>query len=307
MATFNGTATDDILPLAGADNSGDDVFYGWGGNDVLYGGMGSDTLYGEMGDDLLVGGAGVDDLFGGFGSDTVSYADEGGFVNVDLAIGEARITYDIRLGTQLADRLSEVENVIGTARQDYLFGNDVANRLSGGGDDDRIGGRGGNDVLDGGDGNDVLDGGAGADLLQAGVGNDILFGSDGDDTLQGMAGNDELGRGAGKDTMLGGSGADRFVFQSVGEATPSAGLRDVIADFSHADGDKIDLSGIDANVNLAGDQAFEWSGVTPFYGVAGQLHFTKGALEGDIDGDRVADFSIQMPNATVPLSVDLIL
>ena len=107
MTTFNGTATDDTLPLAGADNSGDDVLYGWGGNDILYGGLGEDILIGEMGNDLLVGGAGVDNLYGGSGLDTASYADVGGMVAVDLALGEAWITDDITCGSQLADRLYE--------------------------------------------------------------------------------------------------------------------------------------------------------------------------------------------------------
>ncbi len=174
MTTFNGTATDDALPLSGADNSGNDILYGWGGNDILYGGLGDDTLIGEMGNDLLVGGAGVDNLFGGSGLDTASYADIGGMVAVNLAMGEARITDDIRDGSQLADRLYDVENVIGSARSDLLLGNDVANNLAGGAGDDWLEGANGNDLLDGGDGSDSLNGGLGNDLLVGGTGTDYF-------------------------------------------------------------------------------------------------------------------------------------
>ena len=85
-----------------------------------------------------------------------------------------------------------------------------------------------------------------------------MAGGFGSDTLNGAGGNDTLIGGTWRDTLNGGSGADRFLFESVADSSPSA--RDVIWDFSRVDGDKIDLSGIDANVNVAGDQAFEYSG-----------------------------------------------
>jgi serralysin len=47
-----------------------------------------------------------------------------------------------------------IENAVGGSARDYLFGNDVANKLSG---------NGGNDVLDGHIGDDIYTGGAGAD------------------------------------------------------------------------------------------------------------------------------------------------
>ena len=46
MTTFTGTSGNDILPLTGADNSGDDVLYGLAGHDTLEGGAGNDTLEG---------------------------------------------------------------------------------------------------------------------------------------------------------------------------------------------------------------------------------------------------------------------
>jgi serralysin len=64
------------------------------------------------------------------------------------------------------------------------------------------------------------------------------------------------------------AGADTFVFSALSD---SAGASiDVLADFSTAQNDKINLSAIDANSLLAGDQAFSWVGTGAFTNVAGQ-------------------------------------
>ena len=99
--------------------------------------------------------------------------------------------------------------------------------------------------LTGGAGDDKLTGGAGADRLTGAAGADKLTGAAGDDHLSGGKGNDLLKGGTGKDVLVGGAGADEFVFHSVAEAG-RGGQRDVIRDFSHRQGDEIDLSGIDA-------------------------------------------------------------
>ncbi|WP_225206042.1 calcium-binding protein [Novosphingobium huizhouense] len=97
---------------------------------------------------------------------------------------------------------------------------------------------GGADVFKGFDGDDVLNGNAGADKLYGGNGADKLFGGAGNDTLFGDAGADKLYGGAGKDILTGGDGADAFVFNTSAVATSA----DVIKDFSHAQGDHIDLA-----------------------------------------------------------------
>ncbi len=104
---------------------------------------------------------------------------------------------------------------------------------------------------------------------------------------------DLLAMGAGMrgraDSLEGGLGADRFYFRSAGEANG-----DVIADFSVTQGDRIDLRAIDSNGALAGDQGFAWIGGAAFDGVAGQLRFDGGMLEGDMDGDGTADFQVHL-------------
>ncbi len=102
----------------------------------------------------------------------------------------------------------------------------------------------------------------------------------------------------GKDTLTGGAGADTFKYGSYTESRVGASTHDTITDFSHAQGDKIDLSLIDASVSAAGNQAFAFVGTGAFTGVAGQLHYWfQGAttiVSGDTNGDKVADFEIAL-------------
>lgn len=132
----------------------------------------------------------------------------------------------------------------------------------------------------------TLNGGAGADTLSGRAGADSLSGGGGNDYLTGAGGND---------TLAGGMGADKFVF---GASTPTSGGIDSLKDFSRAEGDRIHLHSIDANTAVAGDQAFLFIGTSSFHRVAGELRYgVSGAdsiVQGDVNGDGVADFSIRV-------------
>ncbi len=77
------------------------------------------------------------------------------------------------------------------------------------------------------------------------------------------------------------------------------GHEDQITDFSSLEHDHIDLAGIDANTQATGDQAFGFIGSAAFSGVAGQLRYAAHSLEGDINGDGVADFRIHVNVASL--------
>ena len=98
------------------------------------------------------------------------------------------------------------------------------------------------------------------------------------------------------DTLTGGTGADTFLFET-GHTGRWMGNADVITDFNQAEGDLIDLSAIDAIAGGA-DDAFTFLGTADFSGTAGELRsfvFNGNAfIEGDTDGDGVADFIIQI-------------
>jgi serralysin len=117
-----------------------------------------------------------------------------------------------------------------------------------------------------------------------------------------MAGNDTLRGGAGRDTLTGGSGADRFVFERVLEFAGAASTTcDVITDFSHAEGDTIILSPIDANTLTAADDPVIFIGSAPFHHAAGELRATivggSTLVQGDINGDGTADFALLLTGA----------
>ena len=135
----------------------------------------------------------------------------------------------------------------------------------------------------------------GADIEQlylTGSGSANAIGNGLDNVLVGNSRGNVIVGGAGRDLMTGGAGADRFDFDAVSESTLSASDR--IADLAAED--VIDLSTIDANSLVAGNQAFTL--VSAFTGAAGQLTLTYNArggftvLDADINGDRVADFRV---------------
>ncbi|OWJ60859.1 hypothetical protein BWR60_31410 [Inquilinus limosus] len=172
-------------------------------------------------------------------------------------------------------------------------------------------GTSGADTIDGWLGDDQLDGGSGNDLLSGGTGDDLLKGSSGNDNLKGGLGQDILVGGAGADILSGGGGADTFRFTAVSESAVG-GSRDIVYDFIRVEGDKIDLSGIDANTGVAGNQAFTFIGDEAFHHVAGELRFVtgdfaSGSVVGDINGDGRADFEIFVRTHTILVAGDFVL
>ncbi len=162
----------------------------------------------------------------------------------------------------------------------------------------------------GGTGNDTMVANEFGSVLSGNSGNDVLYGLGGADLLSGDAGNDVLIGGLGKDLLAGGDGADLFVFGQ-GDTGKTAKLADEIVDFSHSKGDKIDLTGIDANTKTKGDDAFTFIGSDKFSHHAGELHFqvVKGNLflSGDVDGDGRADFMIKIDHLTTIVDSDFFL
>jgi Ca2+-binding RTX toxin-like protein len=147
-------------------------------------------------------------------------------------------------------------------------------------------------------------------MLIGNGGNDILLGDSGTDTLLGGAGNDKLTGGADADKLYGEAGADTFVFLD------TVLTLDVIYDFSKAEKDKIDVSAIDANSTLAGNQAFTYIAGAAFSSKAGELRIRNAPgpedikstlFEGDLNGDGTGDFSIVVVGVIPLVATDFVL
>lgn len=312
-----------IEGLIGGRN--DDVFIGNAADNIFDGGCGNDKLYGGEGNDKLIMSFGRDILDGGAGRDIVDIVDSDmanhkfiidlnkGFDNfgnkyISIEAIAAGNRDDVVIGN------SEDNGFSGSDGNDSLYGGDGNDVLRGQGDDDFLDGGNGDDNLQGGDGDDVLVGGEGDDILQGGSGNDLLIGGPGNDSLSGGDGDDVIIGGLGRDNLVGetllsgGLGADTFVFENVGDSTPTSS--DFIRDFSGLEGDIIDLSKIDA---VAGgiDDAFVV--VDQFNGSAGQLTLnyitsTNGfVVSGDVDGDGLADFRFTVQNYASLTADDFVL
>ncbi|RFZ88058.1 calcium-binding protein [Shinella sp. WSJ-2] len=317
---------------------------------ILTGNSGKNTLIGLAGNDTLNGGAGTDHMEGGTGNDTymvdsggdgiVEFADEG----TDTVMASVSHTLATNVEKLV---LTGTGNLNGTGNElaNTLTGNAGANILNGLAGNDVLDGGAGADRLEGGIGNDtlVIDNagdkvvelsGEGTDTVKAsvshtlaanveklvltgtgnlnGTGNELantLTGNAGANILKGMAGNDTLVGGAGADQLYGGAGKDMFVFNSVADSKTTA--MDKIFDFSHAEGDRIDLHAIDANGVLAGDQAFSFIGTSAFHNKAGELRFEQKSgdtfIHGDINGDGKADFSIALDTLVTLTASDFLL
>jgi Ca2+-binding RTX toxin-like protein len=198
------------------------------------------------------------------------------------------------------------------AGNDELYGDGISN--SG---DDVLYGNAGNDKLYAFEGNDKLYGGDNDDLLAGFIGNDTLHGDAGNDALFGVAGNDFLYGGAGDDRLLGGNGKDilagneakdSFVYSSLTDSGTTPTIRDVIVDFKHTEGDKIDMHDMDASALVSGNQDFIFIGSKPFSGTA-QLRFDAKThiLYASNDADTAPEFSVQLMGITNLQAQDFIL
>ncbi|RYG87095.1 MAG: hypothetical protein EON59_08375 [Alphaproteobacteria bacterium] len=141
----------------------------------------------------------------------------------------------------------------------------------------------------------------GADRLTGDANDNVINARGGNDTINGAGGNDTIIGGTSYDTLTGGTGNDTFAFASAAEIGDRPGARDVITDFTTGQ-DKIDLSAIDANSTLSGGQDFTFIAANDgsFTGTAGELAWHTEAttgrtlVQGDVNGDRIHDFELEL-------------
>ena len=234
-----------------------------GGNDTFIGSKFVDSVYDEAGDDVYKLGGGDDSvIYGASGKDffdggTGTDTLNASFLGVSIAVNQG--TKAVTLNGQTLAALS-IQSGASTGTIKTF------------------------EVITGGDANDILAGGAA---------NEKIVGYNGDDTIYG---------GGGADHLTGAAGNDTFVYLGLTDSGNTKATRDTIQDFEGAGvagGDVIDLSAIDADTKLFGDQQFHLIGPdTPFTNVPGELRWihtpTDTIIQGDVNGDGKADFSIDL-------------
>jgi Ca2+-binding RTX toxin-like protein len=244
----------------------------------------ADVIGGDKGANGLTGGAGDDVLFGRGGDDHL--------------VGDGVL---LNPGN---------DTLFGGAGNDFLDGSGGNDCLFGGSGDDTLSGDSppalgtihgfldwGNDYLDGGKGNDLLYGGPLDDILIGGRGNDTLYGDHPNIVGLGTPGNDVLIGGPGQDLLIGGPGADVFRYNATSEGG------DTIQDFEHLI-DKIDLSRIDANTHVPGNQAFTFVAAPTTSVFAHGISWNQDAalnetfIHADANGNTTADFTLTLVGLT---------
>ena len=215
----------------------DDVLIGDNKSNHLTGGQSEDALFGGDAYDILHGGANADLLDGGASDDDLAtYFDSDEAVSISL-------TNDTASGGHAeGDELFNIESLNGSLFDDFLQGDQQANRLGGLFGEDVLLGEAGNDTLLGGHSGDLIDGGEGSDTsdytaslegvsvnlktgesrfgeaegdilvsienLAGSAFDDTLAGDDGINRLTGRDGDDMLIGHGGNDRLVGGLGAD---------------------------------------------------------------------------------------------------
>ena len=247
--------------LEGGD--GNNTYADGDGNDTVLGGSGRDAVHVDAGNDLYYGGGGTDTLW----FDTIHYGFKGTYkdayqgVRVDLSLTSAQ-----NLGEFGIDRFFGFEDVNGTLGHDTILGTDG---------DNGIDGRDGNDVIYGRGGNDDLYGFEGADTLIGGLGRDDIFNGDGVNGFR-----------------------DVVRYESLKDSGTTDATRDTIYSFTKGQ-DKIDLSKLDANLGLKGNQAFKV--VTGFTKAFGEVKLVKSGndtiVQVDGDKDKAVDMTILVKDA----------
>ena len=295
--------------------SGNDFIAGNAIANDLNGRDGNDRIWGSGGDDILEGGAGADRLDGDAGMDWAAYRDSDAAVTIDLAEGM------VQGGHAEGDILTEIENIIGSAHDDVLVGDDATNRLAGGGGADRLDGGAGLDwasyqgsnagvtvdlaagTAAGGDAQgdvienienlsgsgfaDVLWGDGNANRLEGKGGDDRLWGAGGEDILAGGDGNDWLLGSSGADQLDGGAGLDGLSYE-LSAAGVTVNLGEGTSAGGYAQGDVVTgiehVMGSEYQDVLTGD-----ADANELYGIGGDDELKGDAGDDTLEGGTGAD------------------
>ncbi|MGE5827611.1 MAG: calcium-binding protein [Micromonosporaceae bacterium] len=262
LVEMHGGPGNDVMDvdLGGLFASIPDILYGEAGDDTLLGGRGATSLWGGNGNDVMYGRGGgdgfvshvvaedgSDQMYGGPGNDTVDYIERtaGVHASLDGVVGDDGAPGE---GDTIG---ADIENIVASAYDDVLIGNNADNRILACGGSNTVDAMGGNDFIEEGDGlhcglnnpigPDVIIGGTGVDTASysrrssgvtidldnvydddgaPGEGDSIidienLYATEHNDVLTGNSGANTLNGSYGNDTIFG-LGGDDTIFGEQG-------------------------------------------------------------------------------------------
>jgi Ca2+-binding RTX toxin-like protein len=259
-----------------------------------------DTLRGDDGFNVFIGRGGDDDIDGRGGGNRVDYRDAPAGVIVDLETGAAEDGFG---GT---DRISNLDDVVGSAFADVIVGNDDFNTIEGLAGDDRIDGRDSNDrvayqrsparVIVNLETGTALDGFGGTDTI---VDVAHVRGSPFDDVFTGTADEDfNSFEGLAGDDVINGNGNDG---KQVSYANSPAGVNVDLQAGAAADG----FGGTDTILNVNSVLGSPFDDMIVGSGSAEFEDFEGRAGNDLIDGNGGLDNQVRYRNAAAGVTVDL--
>ena len=296
--------------LTTASNTGDAAGDTYTGIANLRGSAFADTLIGDGNANILEGGAGADSLDGGNGSDTASYANAAAGLVASLASPASNT------GDAAGDTYTSIENLMGSAFDDTLTGDNNANTLTGGAGNDTyivLATNTGADIINDSAGTDTLNlsnyssnitfdlssnaaqavgsgslqvtgvenitTGSGADTITGDAGDNVIVAGTGNDTVEGGLGNDTISGNGGTDTISYAHATSGITFNlsiTTAQNTGGAGT-DTVSGFEN-------LIGSEYNDVLGGTL-----GVNSIWGLGGDDRITGNDSADMIDGGAGSD------------------
>lgn len=166
-------------------------------------------------------------------------------------------------------------------------------------------------VIRAGPGTTTVKAGSGADMIFGGSGACTVIGSTGGMTVIGGSGPMTIDAGTGQAVITAGTGVESFVFGPGHTGGMTLATADVINRFHANPANTIDLSAFDALLPAGSSGHLDFIGSAAFDGGAGELRYVATAagvrLFGDLNGDKVADFTLTLPKLSTIAASDFIL
>jgi trimeric autotransporter adhesin len=332
---FDGWGLGDTLTINGT--GGVDNITGTSQKDTITGGLGADTITGGAGADTLDGGDDGDTYVynattlvgsgesisdsGASGTDRILLNGPTGLGNIDFTQATISGIEELNFATQQsavfnADQMPTLFNVVDASTVFSIQSLTINNALGFNGSawtfvnwDPAnnaelifINGTAGFDAIIATSQNDYVSTLGGGGSVFAGGGNDSLTGGGGIDFLYGENGIDNMTGHGGADEFYGGAGKDTYEYAAISDSTAAA--RDYIGDFSHADGDGINLTSLLlTGLDFVGTAAFTANGNS-----AVRYALTNASQDSivyfDQNGDGAADMEIYLGGVTSLVASD---